>query len=453
MIVFRDTCCSLTRDRTGTMSSFFLGPCSVTGKTKGIVGHVFAIAIGTVRAIQRNGAIVARRPILWMMILKVAEELVRLWICKWQYRLGRSRVLGIAEEIDGEIIQGCLMSTEHLLSFGRIEKRTLFSKPLLDVLGGNQYLVQTVLQAAADCRANCHNGVVMRWLPPSERYHVLQACLHVTSSIFGTNFIHLNALEGESSNMFKTTWYCLTVTSPTHSDLDPACQTTLAGINSTTYPGDKSGTPRATVRVTLVNESEIRRIADGKLMPPKWGFFNSRHARRFRLLADIAANFQLQLLRTPSGGSSSSSQNAFASERVHASPSKSDGGLMKRVQSQPSLVQPPETATKLGHSSVRRVARAHARGPGHEDTLRGISRNGAESECAATNMGKTVIDENNCFLRLHVPHYIGPGARALAGASDAARAALLGDRKVGSFGSHHHRKGSTSDSTDGETTG
>merc|ERR1712118_619910 len=62
---------------------------------------------------------------------------------------------------------------------------------------------------------------------------------------------------------------------------------------------DMSRKPRETLMVLMVNESEIRRIADGKLMPPKWGFFNNRHAERYRMLLDIAGNFNLQLRRSP----------------------------------------------------------------------------------------------------------------------------------------------------------
>lgn len=436
---------------------------AVAVKKGSIVRHAVAVAMKALSGVQASSAFVARRPILFLLILRVAEELGRRWRALRVYQIGRSHVLGAPQEIDGEIIQGCILSTEHLLSFGRVEKRTLFSKPLLEVLGGNIYLVRAVLKAAADCRRKSQNCMVMRWLPPGERYHSLQACLNVASSLFGPNFVHFNALDGENNNLFKSTWYCLTVTTPTRCESDSEYQIAAAADNSCNFT-DMSRVPRATLRVTLVNESEIRRIADGKLVPPKWGFFNSRHAERYRLLADIAANFQFQLLRTPADGRSAAPHNPFTSERVHANRTRPDGGLMKRVHSQPSLALSEGTLTKQGHFAARNApAAVHPQSSGQwsryggggsggegvppvdvtggaslQGTLRRVINVHPEDTGSERHPLRRVAspedaeaDECNCFLRLHIPHYIGPGAGAHTFAADAGAAGS--ERKSGSL--------------------
>ncbi|CAK0841558.1 unnamed protein product [Prorocentrum cordatum] len=87
-------------------------------------------------------------------------------------------------------------------------------------------------------------------------------------------------------------------------------------------------------------------IADGKLQPPSWGFFNHRHAERYNVLRDFATNFQRQLVSTPANPRGAPSRSPFTSERAHrdgtqrgsgSGMSKPDGGALKRVQSQPSM--------------------------------------------------------------------------------------------------------------------
>merc|ERR1719245_724785 len=72
-----------------------------------------------------------------------------------------------------------------------------------------------------------------------------------------------------------------------------------------------SRSPRATLRIAIANETELRKIADGKLAEPAGGFFNTRHAERFRMLQDFATNFQRQLVSTPVSTKASSSENPF----------------------------------------------------------------------------------------------------------------------------------------------
>lgn len=362
--------------------------------------------------------IAMRHPLLLLLAMRILRELYRLWVRRRQYWLGYLRVRCIADEIDAEMIQGCLLSTENLLSLGRVEKRTIFDRQLLDVFQGNVYLVQELLRGARQCRQQGRNCMVTRWLPPDERYHVLQACLNVVSSLFGANYVHFNALDGEHSNLFKSTWYCLTVSTPMRPDnkaqelLQRSASKQALAANQTCTFTDMSRMPRATLRVLLVNETDLRRIADGKLNPPSWGFFNSRHAERYRMLLDFSRNFQKQLVRTSVDSSSASSRSPFTSERAHPHKSSGpDGGLMKRVQSQPHLVQGVSNSS-LHSLSTGRSARggrnlveaarqvAEERVAQREESQREGAVDGAAEEC--------------CFLRLHIPHFVGQKALASA---------------------------------------
>ncbi|CAK0841557.1 unnamed protein product [Prorocentrum cordatum] len=113
---------------------------------------------------------------------------------------------------------------QELVRLGRVEKRTLFMKPMREVFGSDEYLISELLKGARKCRQQSSNCLVMRWVPPDERYHILQACLNAVSSLFGSNYVHQNALGGEQTELFKSTWFCLTVMTPTSSKERPAGQ-------------------------------------------------------------------------------------------------------------------------------------------------------------------------------------------------------------------------------------
>jgi len=164
----------------------------------------------------------------------------------------------------------------------------------------------------------------------------------------------------------------------------------------------------------LINESEIRRIADGKLRAPSFGFFNTRHAERYRMLVDFARNFQKQLVRTSVDSGASNSRSPFTNEKVsQAQPSQSqnlqrpDGGMMKRVHSQPSLMNHVRTGSKEHNLSSA----------GSTDALKsaGNAADGSPFSPKAESDHTTQADggaEECCFLRLHVPHFVGRNAHS-----------------------------------------
>lgn len=379
----------------------------------------------------------ANKPLFVILGLRALEELIRWWVSRRQFNIMRLQVLRQSDEVDSEVIQGCLLSLEQLVGMGRVEKRTLFTKSLLEVLGGNRYLVKELRRASESCRHRSRNCLVMRYLPEDSKYHILQACLNECSSIFGPNFVHFNALDGENSNLFKSTWYCLTVTTPTR----PETKRPDRRRSTQTSTGDKTCTftdmtrmPRGTLRVTLVNESELRRVSDGKLRPPSWGFFNDRHAERFRMITDFARNFQKQLVRTSTDSRSISSRSPFTSDKVHSkSESKPDGGLMKRVSSVPNMSQMSRNrsaSSKDNLSSLGKESALGARAESTEFAVRGKASREEKWEQTDGHEDMDGISENNCFLRLHVPHFLGQ--------KEAARQPSLGDMQSKSLQGDAH---------------
>ncbi|CAE7701319.1 Catsper1 [Symbiodinium sp. CCMP2592] len=345
---------------------------------------------------------VAKNPALVLLILRVIEVLVSLW-GRWRRSVqSRRQVLCPANELELDLVQGCLLTAENLLNLGRVEKRTLFQVSASKLLNRNEHLVGVLKDAARRCHEQSHNCLVARWLPPDERYHILQASINAMSSLLGPNYVHQNALG--DTDLFKSTWYCVTIMTPTrpenHLPDEQKVSETTQSLETCTFT-DMTRTPRPTLRICLVHESELRGISDGKLQPPSWGFFNSRHAERYRMLCDFSRNFQQQLVRTPADSKSLNSRSPFTSERAHKAATpvfKPDGGMMKRIVSQPNL-------QLLQKGPPQRMSMGMGRS-GHD---------GGEAEhvkvAAATadeaDRSKGACDDN-CFLRLHVPHYVGP---------------------------------------------
>lgn len=157
--------------------------------------------------------------------------------------------------------------------------------------------------------------------------------------------------------------------------------------------------------VVIVNESDIRRIADGKLLPAVWGFFNNRHAERYRMLVDFARNFQNQLVRSTVEGRLMDEKCALTSEQVHADRA-SAGYNIKRVQSQPNL------AGSHGNNLSKRKAGFLA-GKGSSGGLATMAQESRTSSSSKSNLYSihTEVEpdggaEENCLLRLHVPHFV-----------------------------------------------
>lgn len=343
-----------------------------------------------------------RNPASVLLVLRLLEYLVSLW-ARWRRHVHSKRqVLNPEDELELDLVQGCLLTAENLLNLGRVEKRTLFQVSAKKLLAKNEHLLGMLTNAAQHCHEQSHNCLVTRWLPPNERYHILQASVNAMSSMFGPQYVHQNALGQSGADLFKSTWYCVTIMTPVraenHLPSEQQVSQTVQSLETCTFT-DMTRTPRPTLRIVIVHESEIRAIADGKLQPPTWGFFNSRHAERYRMLCDFSRNFQQQLIRTPADSSSMSSRSPFTSEKTHKSEHerKPDGGMMKRVVSQPNLQQ----AGLNRPLSIDRI-----KGRGEASMVERLKEAAALADEKEKSVGAS---DENCFLRLHVPHYVGPG--------------------------------------------
>eukprot|EP00930_Biecheleria_cincta_P029984 TRINITY_DN20801_c0_g1_i1.p1 TRINITY_DN20801_c0_g1~~TRINITY_DN20801_c0_g1_i1.p1 ORF type:complete len:424 (-),score=40.78 TRINITY_DN20801_c0_g1_i1:44-1315(-) len=363
------------------------------------------------KAIRSPVKLILQNPALILLLIRLAEVLLPLLVkCRrFLSLLGTQHALSASQELDLDLVQGCLLSAENLLNLGRVEKRTLFQVSASKLLGGNRHLVQVLRDSARQCHRQSQNCLVARWIPPEERYHILQMSLNAVSALFGANYVHQNALGESGKSLFKSTWYCLTMMTPTRPENRMAKMQTKtsaqpSSMETCTFT-DMTRTPRQTLRICIVNETEVRAIADGKLRPPNWGFFNSRHAERYRMLCDFCRNFQTQLVRTPADSRSVSTRSPFTSENAHKVPeSKPDGGLMKRVQSQPNLAK--QSLSNLALAQQKQPLDGLAMTTSHDDGVKMV----ADAALLSTSIDESEraygASDENCFLRLHVPHFV-----------------------------------------------
>jgi len=384
---------------------------------------------------------VVEHPVVLLLLFRFAEALWRRWLARQRLVKCQRQVLPAASsELDTELLQGCLLTAEDLLTLGRMEKRVLFTRPLREVLCGNDYLVRKLVEAGNQCQQQGRNCMVLRLLGPDERFHILQHCVDACAELFGTNYMHHNALGGGHNDLFKQIWYCVTVMAPSRPSTSRKRSESLGSVgsgraahgrNTCTFI-DMSRSPRPMLRIVMVNESELRRVADGKLIPPRWGCFNSRHQERYRMLEDFARNFHKQLLRSPSDGVlSPKGRDSRSNPRMVPKP---DGGTLRRVNTQEyglapidggdnsdsgdALALPVEVAryesadlSRLsGHLpnqdapafKFRPKSRYHSGPATHTAASDGGPKSRSASKEAALG-----DDVDNCFLRLHVPHFIG----------------------------------------------
>ncbi|CAE8585159.1 unnamed protein product, partial [Polarella glacialis] len=103
-------------------------------------------------AVRGPTTLAVRHPLLLLLLIKVAEILASWWARRRSFIVGQRQVLQPGDDMDLGLIQGCLLSTENLLNQGRVEKRTLFTMPLEEAMGRNDYLVHMLKSSARQCR-------------------------------------------------------------------------------------------------------------------------------------------------------------------------------------------------------------------------------------------------------------------------------------------------------------
>eukprot|EP00929_Paragymnodinium_shiwhaense_P016612 TRINITY_DN12510_c0_g2_i1.p1 TRINITY_DN12510_c0_g2~~TRINITY_DN12510_c0_g2_i1.p1 ORF type:complete len:328 (-),score=38.26 TRINITY_DN12510_c0_g2_i1:193-1080(-) len=179
-------------------------------------------------------------------------------------------------------LQACLLSTINLSGCGRVEKRTILTKPLEHIFS-NEYVRNLILDAASKCTDE--EPFVCSHLPMEDRWQVLIAVQSHLSSVFGP--YHLFA---DQTSSYNSCWYVFTLV---------GTRTSAAGRFFVTpqhplSPENDVGAMR--IRVVLVSEQEIRKIASGEIAP-MGDLFSARHAARWDMMEAFAGLFENQLKR------------------------------------------------------------------------------------------------------------------------------------------------------------
>lgn len=188
--------------------------------------------------------------------------------------------------VDFGVVQACVLSTEHLQSLGRVEKRTLFVKPVSEVFR-NEYIVARIMEAAEEA-ANSKDPMLLPRLSHEDKWHVLNMCTNHISSCFAPYHVFFNEARRVKS-YYKSAWYCFTLT---------CAQTEASGRWFITphRPVGAGDCGSLRIRIVLMNEQELREIAAGTVEAPPQ-MFNGRHESRWQTCQRFSELFSRQLCK------------------------------------------------------------------------------------------------------------------------------------------------------------
>jgi hypothetical protein len=220
-------------------------------------------------------------PILVLSIMGLRRLLLKIK----QYLRLRMEKFSWSNHTDLGQIQACLLSSEHLGELGRVEKRTLLVKDLNQFFGNNSFVVNKLLAAAS--KTTNAEPVLTTFLENDDKWHILVSCMNQISSLFAPYHVFFNEAR-RCESYYRSAWYCFTLTctrSPGH-----------GRFFITPYkPVVSEDVGALRVRIIMVNEQELRDIATGVIAPPSWGFFNERHRFRWDLMKRFSQLFERQL--------------------------------------------------------------------------------------------------------------------------------------------------------------
>ncbi|CAD7937097.1 unnamed protein product [Amoebophrya sp. A120] len=302
-------------------------------------------------------------------------------------------------QVDFNRMQACLLSTEHL-EIGRVEKRTLFVRRL-DDLFPNQYIRAKIMKAALECVDSPDEEVVLPVkMSVKDKWQVLNQCTNSLSELFSPAHIFFNEAR-QNESFYRSAWYVFTITCTRNQAGGRFFVTPSKPVNSEADVG------QLCLRIVCVSESELRKIASGETEEPANGFFNERHAGRWRVLMRIANLFVRQLEnvaghafdgRTTDWGANLCGRlGATALERrklrmSELGPNSSAFSSLLMDGPQPLAGGPRQMGSNVGQQLFL----------------------GAPSASAASNAGdendQIYSPEDNCFLRIHIPF---PGGSAI----------------------------------------
>jgi hypothetical protein len=213
-------------------------------------------------------------------------------LLKWIEDRRRRRTSDQAKQMwrrhaDFSVVQACILTTEHLKSLGRVEKRTLFVKPISEVFR-NEYILARVLEAADKAVAK-QEAFLATQMMQEDKWHVLNICSNHVSSCFAPYHVFFNEARRVES-YYKSAWYCFTLT---------CAQTEASGRWFITpfKPVAKDDVGVLRIRIIMMNESELREVASGSIEPPSFGFFNGRHESRWKVVQRFSELFERQVTR------------------------------------------------------------------------------------------------------------------------------------------------------------
>eukprot|EP00931_Biecheleriopsis_adriatica_P064604 TRINITY_DN39358_c0_g1_i1.p1 TRINITY_DN39358_c0_g1~~TRINITY_DN39358_c0_g1_i1.p1 ORF type:complete len:364 (-),score=72.95 TRINITY_DN39358_c0_g1_i1:50-1087(-) len=232
------------------------------------------------------------RTVLTMLAGGVLASLIRL-LQDLRRRAQKQKAESLwRRHVDFSVVQACILTTEHLQSLGRVEKRTLFVKPISEVFR-NEYILASVLETAEKAAA-LNEPFMVAQMCQEDKWHVLNTCSNHLSSCFAPYHVFFNEARRVES-YYKSAWYCFTLT---------CAQTEASGRWFITpfKPVGKDDVGMLRIRIVMMNEQELREVASGSIEPPSFGFFNGRHESRWNVCQRFAALFERQLNRVAGDG-------------------------------------------------------------------------------------------------------------------------------------------------------
>jgi hypothetical protein len=306
----------------------------------------------------------SKRGLLWnlpiLILSAVGVRRALLFLITYFRRL-RSGKQTWSQHSDMGQIQACLLSSEHLMELGRVEKRTLLVKDLSQFFGGSPFVVEKLLQAAT--KITPAEPILTTFLNIDDKWHMLAYCMNQLSSLFAPYHVFFNEAR-RCESYYRSAWYCFTLTCTRSSGHGRFFITPFKPVVS-----EDVGALR--FRIIMVNEQELRDIATGVISPPEWGFFNERHKCRWDIMKRFSELFERQL-QSVTGTANNADWGANLC-----------GRLVHRRGSTPGKNKTPSSQK---------------------------NPNIQYQEATAQGSRQEYEPEDNCFLRIHIPF---PASRAL----------------------------------------
>ncbi|CAK9027663.1 Uncharacterized protein SCF082_LOCUS18022 [Durusdinium trenchii] len=225
---------------------------------------------------------------MWAMFAGAAAAVLIRYLQDLIQRFRRQQAESLwRRHVDLSVVQAVLLTTEHLKSLGRVEKRTLFVKPIAEVFR-NEFVLANVLESA-ETAVSQNEPFLVTQMSQEDKWHVLTTCTNHISSLFAPYHVFFNEARRVES-YYQSAWYVFTLT---------CAQTEASGrwFITPLKPVGKNDVGMLRIRIVMMNEQELREIASGAIEPPSFGFFNGRHESRWNTCQRFAELFERQLTK------------------------------------------------------------------------------------------------------------------------------------------------------------